>query len=117
MQVLPEPHGHPRQGWRPLMRVAAETLETGATAMLKAERPADWRKRYDSGSLSAAVRAAAKVAHDTGAPAFVLLASIYGRGQWLIGNERDACSNVQNTGRRAYRITPQADVFRLTLEG
>jgi len=98
------------------MQIERETLEVQATATLKGEKPKTWRKRYSAADLSGAVRSAARSAQEHGRDVFVISSNSYGAFVWAVSLEaRDVVSLVINSGKRAYRVTPAADVFRIHL--
>lgn len=97
------------------MQITAEILEAVATEQLKATKtlPA----RYQPGDLSGAIRAAARAAGNFNKDAFVILGNSYGRGCWHVSiHKTDVTSLAINSGKRAFRVTPAREIYRLTIE-
>jgi hypothetical protein len=96
------------------MQIVSETPQANASAMLKAEAPKTWRRRYGAADASGAVRSAAKSAVEHGKPVYVVASNSYGRFSWVVTlDARDVVSRIVNSGRRAFRVTPDLDVISL----
>lgn len=94
--------------------INGESLIETATRQLQAEKPRDWRARYHGSDASGATRSAARLAHHTGQDAYVVAGNRYGAFCWHVSQKRaDATCLVTNYGKRAFRVTPTAEVYSI----
>ena len=99
------------------MKIINEKIEAKATKQLQAEKPGNWRARYTGSDLPGAIRAAARYARATRADAFVIASNSYGHFVWHISDKlADVTSIIVNSGKRAYRVTPDANISKIEVE-
>lgn len=98
------------------MQIVSEKIQASASATLKAEKPKSWRRRYAPADASGAVRSAAKSALEHNKPVYVVASNSHMRFCWIVTlDARDVVSYVVNSGKRAFRVTPELEVYSLTV--
>lgn len=98
------------------MKITSETHEAQASAVLKATKRL--KARYHASDIEGAIMSAARSAERDSRDYFVIASNSYGAFCWRVDyRESEVTSYVTNSGRAAYRVTPNRDVYRLKIEG
>jgi hypothetical protein len=97
------------------MRIAGETFDSDMSAIVKATKRL--KARYHASDTEGAVVSAARSAERDKRDYFVIAGNSYGAFCWRVDwRQSEVTSYVTNSGRAAYRVTSNRDVFKLKIE-